>query len=292
MDWGMTPDLSSLQNADGGWPYRVGGASRLEPTFYAMLAQWGTPAVERAWPLLKQWQMGDGGVSPGAGVRQSNWTTALWVTLHSRAGRTDGGYGQAVAWLVEMQGQEGTPLRRFVEWFKHSEDGYHPERYGWTWYPGTNSWIEPTVHAVIALKLAKAADAGVRNRMRERVELGMGMIRDRQCKDGGWNYGNRTALHVNLPSYPETTAVALLGLQGADAGLLKPALKKAEEMLSGVRSPLTRAWVKLALRVHGVDFNAGNELKESKDIMLFSLEMLGTSQGNYRLLCVNNGDQS
>jgi hypothetical protein len=236
--------------------------------------------------------MGDGGVSPGAGVRQSNWTTALWVTLHSRAGRTDGGYGKAVAWLVEMQGEEGRPLRRFVEWFKHSEDGYHPERYGWTWYPGTNSWIEPTVHAVIALKLAKAADARERNRMRERVELGMGMIRDRQCKDGGWNYGNRTALHVNLPSYPETTAVALLGLQGAGAGLLKPALRKAEEMLAGVRSPLTRAWLKLALRVHGVDFRAGNEIRESKDIMLVSLEMLGTSQVNYRLLCVNKGDQS
>jgi hypothetical protein len=40
------------------------------------------------------------------------------------------------------------------------------------------------------------------------------MLEDRQCDDGGWNYGNAVVLGDRLPSYGQTTAVALLALQG------------------------------------------------------------------------------
>ena len=42
-------------------------------------------------------------------------------------------------------------------------------------------------------------------------------MRERQCADGGWNFGNASVYDVDLKSYPQTTAVALIALQGVSA---------------------------------------------------------------------------
>ena len=44
--------------------------------------------------------------------------------------------------------------------------------------------------------------------------MGEAQLMDVRSRDGGWNYGSPAALGVDLPSYPETTALALVGLQG------------------------------------------------------------------------------
>jgi len=55
------------------------------------------------------------------------------------------------------------------------------------------------------------------------------MIADRRSVDGGWNYGNRRVYKTDLPSYPETTGIALLGLQGSQIMDMKPSLALAEK---------------------------------------------------------------
>src|SRR2546423_1157271 len=86
---------------------------------------------------------------------------------------------------------------------------------GWGFFPGKQSWLEPTAHALVALK--KVAKARVNVVVQNRIAMGEKMILERRCSDGGWNYGNRKVLGTDLPSYPETTALALLGLSGNPA---------------------------------------------------------------------------
>lgn len=60
---------------------------------------------------------------------------------------------------------------------------------GWSWVDGTAPWVEPTAYAVISLKRAGKADS-------DRVRDGVALLRNRQCTDGGWNYGN-TRIYTN-----------------------------------------------------------------------------------------------
>ena len=41
------------------------------------------------------------------------------------------------------------------------------------------------------------------------------LLADRSCVGGGWNYGNREVWDKELEPYAQTTAIALIGLQGA-----------------------------------------------------------------------------
>jgi hypothetical protein len=44
-------------------------------------------------------------------------------------------------------------------------------------------------------------------------------LRDREFVGGGWNYGNREVLGVDLPPFVQTTAISLVGLSGRDQDL-------------------------------------------------------------------------
>jgi hypothetical protein len=106
---------------------------------------------------------------------------------------------------------------------------------------------------------------------------------DVRCRDGGWNYGSRAVMGGDLPSYPETTALALLGLQGH--GDLSQSLDRAGQMArdqqqeKGAKevnapSPLARAWLRLALRLHGVkvDLPLGTPLR---DVVVTAIDAIG-----------------
>jgi hypothetical protein len=77
------------------------------------------------------------------------------------------------------------------------------------------------------------------------------MLLDRRCPDGGWNYGAPRALGVPLPSYPETTAMALLGLQGAEPRALEESYRAAKAGLASGNPPSAAPWLGLALLLHG-----------------------------------------
>ena len=87
------------------------------------------------------------------------------------------------------------------------------------------------------------------------IDDGIGMLRDRETVGGGWNYGNRVVLGEDLEPYAQTTAAAMVALQGADAALERRAASLRCDG-SGARSvdgALTVALATAALRLHGDD---------------------------------------
>lgn len=287
-----------MQNADGGWGYFPGKRSWLEPTAYAVLALHGEPAADRAWTLIESWQLSDGGWRPAADVQIANWTTALCVTIATLRGEFGDPFQKGVEWLLGSWGVESRWVNRMAVKMGRLEADRDLSLKGWPWKPGTSSWVEPTAHTLVALKQASAAlkqassqassklSSKYRGEIRERVQMGEAQLMDVRCRDGGWNYGSRAVLGGDLPSYPETTALALLGLQGH--GDLSQSLDRASQMVrdqqpenGGVRSPVARAWLRLALRLHGVsvDVPLGTPLR---DVVVTAIDAIGAS-ANYEV---------
>jgi hypothetical protein len=111
-------------------------------------------------------------------------------------------------------------------------------------------------------------------RVRDAEEL----ILTRKCCDGGWNYGSRRALGIDLPSYPETTALALLGLQTRKNDLSKE-IRHARGLFEQTHSRLARAWLSIALRNLGEE-TAPPDNESGKDILLAALESMAHPDGN------------
>lgn len=275
-----------MQNADGGWGYFPGKQSWLEPTAYAALAVHGEPAADRAWKLIESWQLRDGGWRPAADVQIANWTTALCVTIATLRGEFGGHFLSGVGWLLGSWGVESRLVNRMAVKMGRLEADRDLRLKGWPWKPNTSSWVEPTAHTIVALKQALSNGASrlspkYRDEIRERVRMGEAQLMDVRCRDGGWNYGSRAVMGGDLPSYPETTALALLGLQGhAD---LSRSLERASQMARDqqevqgqVRSQLARAWLRLALRLHGVnvDLPLGAPLR---DVVVTAIDAIGAS---------------
>jgi hypothetical protein len=280
-----------MQNADGGWGYFPGKQSWLEPTAYAALALHSEPAADRAWKLIESWQLRDGGWRPAADVQIPNWTTALCVTMATLRGEFGVPFQKGVDWLLGSWGVESRLVNRMAVKIGRLEADRDLSLKGWPWKPNTSSWVEPTAHTIVALKQASSKlSSKYRSEIRERLRMGEAQLLDVRCRDGGWNYGSRAVMGGDLPSYPETTALALLGLQGhAD---LSQSLERASQMArdqqqeNGAKevnapSPLARAWLRLALRLHGVkvELPLGTPLR---DVVVTAIDAIGAG-GNYQV---------
>ncbi|HXI42016.1 MAG TPA: prenyltransferase/squalene oxidase repeat-containing protein, partial [Bryobacteraceae bacterium] len=207
--------LAAAQNEDGGWGYFPGKQSWLEPTAYALLAladQSGGPVFARGWALLRSWELPGGGWRGCAAVNEAHWATSLVVTLHTAIAAHDAACERGVAWLAASIGTEGGLFSRVAHWLRPSIVEFDPTLSGWPWQAGASSWVEPTAHALMALRCALTQANS--QEIARRMATGKRMLLDRRCRDGGWNYGNRRVLGADLPSYPETTALALMALGG------------------------------------------------------------------------------
>ena len=268
--------LRSAQNSDGGWGFFPRKQSWLEPTAYALMALHSDspsqPAFERGWKLVRSWQMPDGSWQPCAAVREPHWSTALAVTLHCLRGVTDDSFRRGIAWLTATSGIENGLQFRVAHWINPSAVELDPSFKAWPWLPGCASWIEPTAHSLVALKKAAALLPG-NTLVRDRIAMGEKMILERRCADGGWNYGNRKVLGEALPSYPETTALALLGLSGNPALDLQAPLELARRHSRDTRSPLAHAWLDVALRGHAAPQTLGAPLAPG-DTIVNALEII------------------
>ena len=269
--------LRSTQNSDGGWGFFPGKQSWLEPTAYALMAihadSASQPAVERGWKLMRSWQMPDGSWQPCAAAREPHWSTALAVTLHCLRGVTDEPFRRGVAWLTATSGIENGLQFRLAHWINPSTVELDPSFKAWPWRPGCASWIEPTAHSLLALKKAAVSLPG-NTLIRDRIAMGEKMLLERRCRDGGWNYGNRKVLGEELPSYPETTALALLGLSGNPALDLAAPLALARRYSSETKSPLARAWLGVALRSHAATAPPLDKPLAPADTIVNALEVI------------------
>ena len=280
--------LQKNQNPDGGWGYFPGKGSWFEPTTYAMLALHGRQesegALNRAWSLLQSWQLADGSFRPSGEVREGTWVTAHAVTLATIRGVDDASVRKSVDWLLNVVGAEhGIPMR-MASFFHLIQTKLDVSHEGWPWRDGNASWIEPTAHTLVAMK--KVADRYRTAEVEHRIQEGEKLVLSRRCSDGGWNCGNPNVFNLNLPSYPETTGLALLGLEGRSEQELTGALETARRFRAETKSSLAKAWLQIALRCHGQQVDTPAEAQwGSSDVMLAAVQALGHPEGNYRLFC-------
>jgi hypothetical protein len=279
--------LRKTQNPDGGWGYFPGKQSWLEPTTYATLALHNTPGgdapLDRSWNLIRSWRTAEGSYRPSGQVQGGTWITAHVVTLASVRGVYDDHVRRSVDWMLSVVGAEHNLLMRAASALHLLRTKLDVSHEGWPWREGNAAWIEPTAHTLVALK--KVAGKYQGGELEHRVRDGEMLVLSRRCSDGGWNCGNPNVLNFDLPSYPETTGLALMGLQGRSESELSSPLDVAQRFRDETKSSLAKAWLTIALRCHGRNLSAPpGENKVSSDIMLAALEALGHPDGNYALL--------
>lgn len=279
--------LRKTQNPDGGWGYFPGKHSWLEPTTYATLALHGTPGADaplgRSWNLVRSWQTSEGSYRPSGQVQGGTWITAHVVTLASVRGVYDDNVRRSVDWMLSVVGAEHNLLMRTASALHLLKTKLDVSHAGWPWREGNAAWIEPTAHTLVALKKVAGRYQGAE--LEHRVREGEALVLTRRCSDGGWNCGNPNVLNFDLPSYPETTGLALMGLQGRSSAELSGPLDVAQRFREETKSSLATAWLTIALRCHGRNPRAPQgENRVSNDIMLAALEALGHPDGNYALL--------
>ena len=256
----LTVALLTAQDADGGWGAEPGKRSNTEATALAVLALGAVPgpaasaALRRGLAWLVDHQRADGGWPLGVGQDRSTWPTPLAVLavlgrpeLRERAA---GG----LRWLVGHAGIDPGWLIRVLYrfWPGALPVRMNPTLKGWSWNPDAFSWVEPTAYALLALKKGRTVLSGpdVDARIRE----GESMLYDRVCEGGGWNYGNTSVYGVNVPPYPEVTAVALLGLQDRrETPANRSSVDAMRRMLAEVDSGFALSWAIACLAVHGQD---------------------------------------
>jgi hypothetical protein len=229
--------LVRARNADGGWGYYAGKASRLEPTCWALLA------------------IGDGA---GSDVL-TQWPSAGGLLLERADGTPNFGFHGLALLTLFARGIEHTDRNRAlvagierVKGVALPDRGVNRQRndiQAWPWIDGTFSWVEPTAYCLLAVKKAGRAgiptDAG-------RIADAEAMLFDRCAVNGGWNYGNSNMLGQELPAYVPTTALGLLALQDhvSHQAVLSSRAYLERDALSE-RSSLALSLALLALRVFG-----------------------------------------
>lgn len=193
---GYAEALAAARSADGGFGSRAGLPSEPEPTALAAIALDDDDA--RAWLEVRLGKDGRIGMHLGA-VENDSVTPLAALALNGSARE------RALDAVVAMRAarSRSTPAVPFDEDVR-----------GWPWTRGAFGWVEPTAHAVLALRVLRP-EATVA------LDDGVGMLLDRECVGGGWNYGNRVVLGQDLPPFAQTTAIAMLALQRIEDDALR-----------------------------------------------------------------------
>ncbi len=213
--------VSAMRASDNGWAISVGRASDVESTSWvltgAALLPLLAPMRGAARDWLRQHQQANGSFTFRQGLEIATWPTFPALLALTIAGGSSDAQQRATSWLAHEHSVTPGWWQRVLGRFSlPAQQDAEPavvldatlDGYGWA--QQTFAWVEPTSMAMIALAAQSPTPA-----ISTRVAIGARLLIDRQSSDGGWNYGNKRVLGVNLPGYPDTTGWALLGLAAA-----------------------------------------------------------------------------
>lgn len=254
----VVPYLLSAQNEDGGWGFRPGRKSRVEPTAWALLALFDREAAEKkpsqrkGLGFLRRAQLGGGSWPAAEGQTTGCWVTSLasWALLadaESRSAVEDG-----LRWVCEDWPRDIGLFRRTIRklLLRNEVNGQDERLRGWGWTPRTASWIEPTALALIVLERApRELLPSSSDKRRAMAKL---MIYDRMCPGGGWNCGNPMVYGVQGEPSIGPTAWALMALRNEPPSEKKVlSLQWLERNLSEKLGPASLALAKICLEAYG-----------------------------------------
>jgi hypothetical protein len=186
-----SPGLDARRNDDGGFGPVVGAASEPEPTALMALAA----DDDRAREWLVEHQLDDGSLGLRAGSVFREATAVAAIAMPDGPSRQ-----RAVDRVVAVLGNNGPDPAITAR--------------GWPWTDEAHGWVEPTAWGLLALRLLRPTET-------DRVDDAVALLRERESVDGGWNYGARTILGVDVAPFVQTTGMGLLGL-----GTLAPDLER------------------------------------------------------------------
>ena len=237
--------------SSGGWSFFSSEQASLEATCLAGLALGSNSHGNEVSTVrfLKKSQLSDGGWPTFQGDSEAAWTTALALSTLTVLNEISDASDRALRWLLEERGKEG---HWFWRWkFKTADRNvqFDPDKYGWPWISGSVSWVIPTAFSIIAIKQFTVCNRSEASE--QRIHLGVEMLLDRACVDGGWNSGNSIVYGVPLRAHVEATAIALLALQDERRSeLIQRSLTWLNEEAAIVDSISSLAWCILSLFVY------------------------------------------
>ena len=278
-------NLQKSQNTDGGWPFHTGGASRVEPTCWALLALAGSSESAQAHltsgiAYLKSQQLSDGSWPAATGMSSGGWVTSLATSVLARLPAQTSAPGPSseksvlagLQWLCDDYPRDSSPWQKFLKNFSSNKHASHNDEFrGWGWTPRTSSWVEPTAFALMAFaavseSLSSGApgsfsEPGFRSTLpkslavglEERLTLAIGLLYDRMCAGGGWNCGNPRVYGVDGDSLVLPTCWALLALRDAPEHPNRAlSLAWLQKSFTAIASPGSLAVAQITLETYGV----------------------------------------
>jgi hypothetical protein len=235
--------LLASRNDDGGWGYRAGKRSRVEPTCLALLALASDRHMGAVDPsILVRWErQGSLLIDPAATHANLAFNAvAALVMQYEPLGAMKG-----AAPLVEALLQH-----RGVTLPESSVIQQDNTLLGWPWVDGTFSWIEPTSWCLLALKRWARSRPSIEHATR--IDHAERLLRNRVCREGGWNYGNALVLGKPLMAYAATSALGLLALQSKpDDPVMERGSKVLTQLCATEQSGFALALAVIAFRLLG-----------------------------------------
>jgi hypothetical protein len=252
------PFLLHAQNIDGGWGYRPGSDSAVEPTCWTLIAlttsqssqhQEGVPSALK-WLCDAQLPSGSWPAFPAQPV--GCWTTSAACLALNACHHAPGQVARGRQWLCDWWPAEGALWRRWAASFlgRNTVVGQDSSLRGWGWTPGTASWVEPTAATLLALR-CNSSEPSTPDAAR-RQSLAARMLYDRMCLRGGWNSGN--PLVYQVPGEPRIgpTAWALLALREFSSRAENHlSIKWLESSYEAIRGPVSLALAHICLTAYG-----------------------------------------
>jgi hypothetical protein len=235
----------------GGWSFLNSSQTSVEATSLAAMALSSEPSDARGSGIeqLLRLQRRDGGWPAFLGDSEGSWTTALALCALNEMTDFAAAREKAFHWLIAERGREANWFWRWK--FKTADRtvSFDPDKYGWPWISDSVSWVIPTAFSIIAIKQFTACNRS--EAPEKRIRLGVDMLLDRACVDGGWNSGNSVVYGVPLRAHVEATAIALLALQDERRSeLIQRSLAWLKKEVARVDSVSSLAWCILSLFVY------------------------------------------